>query len=170
MQENNITRGLKALGDENRYQIIKFLVGGDFCVGALARLLNTSKPAVSQHLKVLREAGLVRGEKRGYWTHYIVDKDVLRKIAGTIEQLAEGRVQTCQEELFVCLRQYGRSAPTTQGLEPELERRVLQMCEKCCEQPDKLKMKPEDCTPEQRKECHGDREDHPCECGNEEQK
>ncbi len=170
MQENNITRAFKALGDESRYKMIKFLMGGDFCVGALARLINTSKPAVSQHLKVLREAGLVRGEKRGYWTHYIVDKEMLRKVAGTIEQLAEGNLQSNQEDLFICPQQCGHSAPVTKGLEPDLERRVLQMCEKCCEQPDKLKMKPEDCTPEQKKECHGDREEHPCECGNAEQK
>ncbi len=168
MQENNIRKALKALGDENRYRMIEYLSKGDLCVGALARLLNTSKPAVSQHLKVLREAGLVRGEKRGYWTHYMVDKEMLRKAAGIIEQLAEGNVQSCQEDLFRCPRQYGLSAPATRELVSDLERRVLQMCEKCCEQPDKLKMKPEDCTPEQRKECHGDREEHPCECGSDE--
>ncbi len=38
------------------------------------------------------------------------------------------------------------------------------MCKNCCEQPEKLKIKPEACTPEQIKECHGDDQDHPCEC------
>ncbi len=170
MQGNNIIRALKALSDENRYRMIEYLSKGDLCVGALARLLNTSKPAVSQHLKVLREAGLVRGEKRGYWTHYLVDKEMLRKVAVIIEELTEDSEQSNQNELVMCPRQYGRSAQATQGLESDLERRVMQMCEKCCEQPDKLKMKPEDCTPEQKKECHGDREDHPCECGDDKQK
>jgi len=36
------------------------------------------------------------------------------------------------------------------------------MCKDCCQQPEKLKGKPEDCTPEQVKECHGDTENHPC--------
>jgi len=51
---------LRAIGEENRMQMIRLLLKGDFCVGALARILNMSKPAVSQHLKVLREAGLIR--------------------------------------------------------------------------------------------------------------
>ncbi len=169
LKNNQITKILKALGDETRYQIIKLLGGGDFCVGALAQIMNTSRPAVSQHLKILREAGLVRGEKRGYWTHYIVDKEVLCKAAREIEHLAEGRVQSHEQGPLMCLRQHGRPAPTTEGLETDLERRALQMCEKCCEQLDKLKMKPEECTPEQKKGCHGDMEEHPCECGNDEQ-
>ena len=36
------------------------------------------------------------------------------------------------------------------------------MCQNCCQQPDKLKDKPENCTPEQIRECHGDDKDHPC--------
>ncbi|MGM0651900.1 MAG: hypothetical protein ACQES4_03835 [Bacillota bacterium] len=38
------------------------------------------------------------------------------------------------------------------------------MCKNCCEQPEKLKNKPETCTPKQIKECHGDNQEHPCEC------
>lgn len=37
------------------------------------------------------------------------------------------------------------------------------MCMDCCQEPEKLKGKPQDCTPEQIKECHGDVEGHPCE-------
>lgn len=36
------------------------------------------------------------------------------------------------------------------------------MCQSCCQQPDKLMGKPENCTPEQIKECHGDTKEHPC--------
>ncbi len=36
------------------------------------------------------------------------------------------------------------------------------MCQNCCEHPEKLKDKPENCTPEQIKECHGEDGDHPC--------
>ncbi|MBN1833395.1 MAG: winged helix-turn-helix transcriptional regulator [Deltaproteobacteria bacterium] len=72
---------LKALADETRFRIINLLLSHDLCVGALADQLNISKAAVSQHLQILRKAGLVRGEKRGYWTHYIVDKDAIHRIA-----------------------------------------------------------------------------------------
>jgi len=37
------------------------------------------------------------------------------------------------------------------------------MCKNCCQQPDKLKTKPGECTPEQIKECHGDEKEHCCE-------
>jgi hypothetical protein len=43
------------------------------------------------------------------------------------------------------------------------ERRENEMCKSCCEQPQKLKDKPEACTPEQIRECHGDVKNHPCE-------
>lgn len=62
----NIAQKFKILGDANRFKIISLLLGHDLCVGALAQHLRISKPAISQHLQVLRKAGLVRGEKRGY--------------------------------------------------------------------------------------------------------
>ena len=80
---------LKSLADKNRYQIVSFLQNHDFCVGALANNLKISKAAVSQHLQILRKAGLVTGEKRGYWTHYSVNKEVLHAIAKELTDLAE---------------------------------------------------------------------------------
>jgi DNA-binding transcriptional ArsR family regulator len=84
-----LTRSLKALADEKRLQILTLLGASDLCVGALARQLGISKPAVSQHLQVLRKAGLVKGEKRGYWTHYVVQRDVLAQVAAALQALAE---------------------------------------------------------------------------------
>ena len=53
---------LKSLSDETRYNLIKLLLSHDYCVGALAKRLNISESAVSQHLKILRTAGLVKGD------------------------------------------------------------------------------------------------------------
>lgn len=72
---------LKALADGSRFRIINLLLTHDLCVGAIADRLNISKAAVSQHLQILRKAGLVTGEKRGYWTHYSVDKNAIHQIA-----------------------------------------------------------------------------------------
>ena len=72
---------LKALADETRFRIINLLLTHDLCVGALAGHLKLSKAAVSQHLQILRKSGLVRGEKRGYWTHYSVDKSAIHQIS-----------------------------------------------------------------------------------------
>jgi len=79
----------KALADDTRFRIIHLLLTHDLCVGALADRLSMSKAAVSQHLQILRKAGLVRGEKRGYWTHYGVDRDVLRRIGETLKETAD---------------------------------------------------------------------------------
>ncbi|NLY76153.1 MAG: winged helix-turn-helix transcriptional regulator [Firmicutes bacterium] len=79
---------LKSLADETRFKIITLLLSHDFCVGALARRLNISEAAVSQHLRVLRKAGVVKGEKRGYYTHYWVDRETLKKVAEKIMEIA----------------------------------------------------------------------------------
>jgi ArsR family transcriptional regulator len=81
-------RSLKALADENRLRILRMLLNSDLCVGALAKHLGISKPAVSQHLQILRKAGFVRGEKRGYWTHYMVDRQALVRIAAELNELS----------------------------------------------------------------------------------
>ncbi|WP_394707987.1 ArsR/SmtB family transcription factor [uncultured Desulfosarcina sp.] len=79
---------IKALADERRLKILQLLTTNDLCVGALAKHLSISKPAVSQHLQILRKAGLVKGEKRGYWTHYIVEREALNQVASQISELA----------------------------------------------------------------------------------
>ena len=66
---DDLLKVMKALSDETRLKIINLLLNFDFCVGALSRQLGISEAAVSQHLQILRKAGLVTGEKRGYYTH-----------------------------------------------------------------------------------------------------
>lgn len=80
---------MKSLGDETRYNMVKLLLQHDYCVGALAKRLDISESAVSQHLKTLRNIGIVKGDKRGYFTHYHVDRNLLRKAAKEIDSLAE---------------------------------------------------------------------------------
>ena len=70
-----IVQVFKVLSDETRFKLINLLLTHDLCVGALAHHLGISEAAVSQHLKQLREVGLVKGEKRGYWTHYMVERN-----------------------------------------------------------------------------------------------
>ena len=66
-------RLLKALSAPLRVRIVQLLAGRVLCVNALARHLRAAQPVVSQHLRVLREAGLVIPEKRGYFVHYCLD-------------------------------------------------------------------------------------------------
>lgn len=89
MRNPDMVSVLKALGHETRLNIIKLLLGHNLCVGALARNLDISEAAVSQHLQILRKAGLVKGEKIGYWTHYTVQKDMIGRIGKKLTDLAE---------------------------------------------------------------------------------
>jgi len=77
----------KALSDETRFKLLQLLLTSDLCVGALAYQLKISEAAVSQHLKQLRKVGLVKGEKRGYWTHYMVEKNRLSEFGKILEDL-----------------------------------------------------------------------------------
>lgn len=83
-----MTDVLKALADESRYKIVCALLEKGWCVGGLARELEMSKPAVSQHLQVLRKANLVTGEKEGYYTYYSVNRETLKGLGDHFHHLA----------------------------------------------------------------------------------
>jgi ArsR family transcriptional regulator len=61
---------MKALADPNRVKIVKLLQQKEMCVCELQGALRISQPAVSKHLKVLEEAGLVVFRKEGLWVNY----------------------------------------------------------------------------------------------------
>lgn len=100
----NTTFILKALADETRMCIVKLLLGHGYCVKSLAMRLNISEAAVSQHLKILREAELINGEKRSYFMHYDVDKVVLRNLAMSIDELADIEREECRCEHSACIQ------------------------------------------------------------------
>lgn len=79
---------LKALADKNRLKILRLLLSHSYCVKALSCQLEISQAAVSQHLQVLRKAGLVKGEKIGYWTHYSVEKQLLDTIGEAVKNIS----------------------------------------------------------------------------------
>ncbi len=68
----------KILGVENRIRIIELLKNkGPLGVNELSEILKITPSAVSQHLKILRHAGLVRNERKGYWVPYKVNEEAL---------------------------------------------------------------------------------------------
>jgi len=74
-----LARFYKALGDETRLRLVALLAqqeqGGAMCVGRLAVELETTISNVSQHLRVLKDLGLVQGERRGRRIHYFLDPE-----------------------------------------------------------------------------------------------
>ena len=69
------------LADPTRLKLLKLLAQQEepnvLCVNALAYQLGVTQSAISQHLKVLKSAGLVKGERRGYRVHYFISQEVL---------------------------------------------------------------------------------------------
>jgi len=84
----DLLAGLKAMADETRLKILTMVSRERLCVEALARRLEISESSVSQHLKKLREADLVSGEKRGYYVHYRVKNEVVAEFSAALENLS----------------------------------------------------------------------------------
>lgn len=93
---------LKALGEPRRFLLLQLMADRGYCVRALARKSRLSEPAVSQHLKVLREAGLVYGVKMGYYTHYALDKAALGQVISELEQLRSTQRKPCDGPYYGC--------------------------------------------------------------------
>jgi DNA-binding transcriptional ArsR family regulator len=81
------------LADPTRLKLLRLLSQqrepDALCVNALAFRLGVTQSAVSQHLKVLKGAGFVKGEKRGYRVHYFVKREALSKAKELISQTLE---------------------------------------------------------------------------------
>ena len=69
----------KILSVDKRIEIIELLKKEPTSVNALAKALGITQSAVSQHLRVLKGAGLVKDDRQGYWIYYSLNKDVLEK-------------------------------------------------------------------------------------------
>jgi len=95
----SIPRTFKALANERRFQILEWLkrpkrhfppqTGGDLvkdgvCGVLIAAKLGVSQPTVSEHLKVLTQAGLLRSKRIKQWTFYRRDERSIRKIKSAI--------------------------------------------------------------------------------------
>ena len=85
---------LKVLAVETRIRIIRLLKEHPLCVGALSARLDVTQGAVSQHLRVLRESGLVSAEKRGYFVHYRLNEKTLSRWKVRMDELLEPSGET----------------------------------------------------------------------------
>jgi len=81
-----MTNGMDALGDPTRRAIFERLAKGPTAVGELASELPVSRPAVSQHLKVLKHAGLVMDRANGTRRIYRVDPDGLAALRAQLDR------------------------------------------------------------------------------------
>jgi len=81
---------LKVLGEPLRWEIVRRLAAEDLCTCHLVDELGAAQPLVSHHLRVLRQAGLVRTEPCGPFTYYMLDRPALAGLVSRLDDIATG--------------------------------------------------------------------------------
>jgi DNA-binding transcriptional ArsR family regulator len=92
-------RALHCLSDPTRRRVFERLRGGPQSVGALARGLPVSRPAVSQHLKALKAAGLVTDQSEGTRRVYHIDPDGLGELRRWLDQFWGDALESFKREV-----------------------------------------------------------------------
>jgi len=78
----------KAISDERRRTILKILAGSDASAGEIASKFNISQPTVSNHLKILKEAGLIKEQKIRQNRIYSLNRAELKRVIDILRELA----------------------------------------------------------------------------------
>ena len=86
MDEKEITKIYKALSANSRIQILKLIKDKKLCVNAITKKLSISQSAVSQHLDVLKKAGLVKSDRYGSIIHYTINKNRLDNFKKSVKK------------------------------------------------------------------------------------
>ncbi|MHB8475517.1 MAG: ArsR/SmtB family transcription factor [Steroidobacteraceae bacterium] len=92
-------KALQCLSDPTRRQVFERLRSGPQSVGALAHGLPVSRPAVSQHLKALKEAGLVSDTAEGTRRVYHIDPDGLGELRRWLDQFWGDALESFKQEV-----------------------------------------------------------------------
>jgi ArsR family transcriptional regulator len=96
---------LKLLGDKTRLTMMALLDKNDCCVCELVEIFQMSQPAISQHLRKLKDAGLVKETRKAQWIFYSMNKehemyllikDILAHIPNQQEKLKELKEISCE--------------------------------------------------------------------------
>jgi len=94
-KEDKLARYFKVLSIGTRLRIVQLLKSRTLCVNALAHRLGVTQSAISQHLRVLRDAGLVIDEKRGYYVHYRLNEKTFEKWKEAINVMLDMKINNC---------------------------------------------------------------------------
>jgi DNA-binding transcriptional ArsR family regulator len=95
----NYTRALDCLGDPTRRKVFERLRKGPLSVGEIARDMPVSRPAISQHLAVLKEAGLVGDKPVGTRRIYYIDPRGLSAVRAWLDQFWDQALASFQDEV-----------------------------------------------------------------------
>ena len=78
-----------ALSDETRLALLERLKGGEQCVCELTDAMRAAQSRLSFHLKVLKEAGLIRDRREGRWMYYSIDPDAIEELEAVVDTLKQ---------------------------------------------------------------------------------
>ena len=90
----------KALGDPKRLRIIRMLASNmenNLCVVDLAKKLGVTQPAASQHIKVLKNVGILEPNRDGFHVYYNINTDVLNDYKKNIDELFKMAFMKCSK-------------------------------------------------------------------------
>ena len=79
----------KALSDDTRREILKLLKNGDLSAGEIAEAFSITKPSISHHLNILKQAGMVLDERQGQNIIYSLNTSVMEDILGWIMEFTD---------------------------------------------------------------------------------
>ena len=82
-----MSKSFKALSDKTRREILKLLNNRDMSAGEIAEHFDMSKPSISKHLDILREAELVSSEKKGQFIIYSINTSVIQEVLGNFLEI-----------------------------------------------------------------------------------
>lgn len=85
MELDRTALGLKLLGDKTRLSIVSILKHRECCVCEFQEVFDMSQPSISQHLRKLRDAGIVTEARRGQWVYYSLNQQ--SDLFGLIEDI-----------------------------------------------------------------------------------
>ena len=101
----NLEPMLKALGEPMRLKIYQAILERKHCVRSLSKKFGISESAISQHLKIMKDADLVYGEKYGYHTHYLPLQAAADFLAQQFAEI-QSASRTVDRNLTVCQCEY----------------------------------------------------------------
>ncbi|MFR9728007.1 ArsR/SmtB family transcription factor [Saccharopolyspora sp. MS10] len=91
-----LARVFKAIGEPVRLRLLSLIAsheGGEACVCDLTGAFELSGPTISHHLKILREAGVIDGERRGTWVYYRVRPETLNLVSESLAPAGDAVVR-----------------------------------------------------------------------------
>ncbi len=105
MESVEMARVFRALSCKKRMAIVKLLLQQELCVGTVAEKLGASQSSVSQHLRVLRDSGLVTDNRYGYHIHYTANREILGQmideLSGMLNTVNTG--EECPRKGILCV-------------------------------------------------------------------